>query len=76
MLFYLTEMFVRQKKNKSGVIGVRVIDKSSGKYKFKETIGSFADAIIIEQLVKEGELLWINKEFFKILILYLLNFII
>ncbi len=26
-------MFVRQKKNKSGVISIQVIDKSSGKYK-------------------------------------------
>jgi transposase len=33
-------MFVRQKKNKSGVISVQVIDKSSGKYKLHKTIGS------------------------------------
>jgi transposase len=53
-------MFVRQKKNKSSVISVQVIDKSSGKYKLKKTIGSSADSIIIEQLVKEGEL-WIRN---------------
>jgi len=33
-------MFVRKKKNKSGVVSVQVIDKSSGKYKVKKTIGS------------------------------------
>lgn len=53
-------MYVRQKQNKSGVISVQVIDKSSGKYKLKKTIGSSADTMIIEQLVKEGEL-WIRK---------------
>ena len=53
-------MFVRQKKNKSGVISVQVIDKSSGKYKLRKTIGSSAEATIIDQLVKEGEL-WINN---------------
>jgi len=53
-------MFVRRKQNKSGVISVQVIDKSSGKYKLKKTIGSSADIIIIEQLVKEGEL-WIRS---------------
>jgi hypothetical protein len=30
-------MFARQKKNKSGVISVQVIDKSSGKYKLIKT---------------------------------------
>lgn len=33
-------MFVRKKKNKSGVVSVQVIDKSSGKYKMVKTIGS------------------------------------
>lgn len=33
-------MFVRKKKNKSGVISVQIIDKSSGKYKVLKTIGS------------------------------------
>ena len=58
--FYLPFMFIRQKRNKSGVISVQVIDKSSGKYKLKQTIGSSADAAKIEQLVKEGEQ-WIKK---------------
>jgi len=53
-------MFVRQKQNKSGVISVQVIDKSSGKYKLKRTIGGSADKTILQQLVKEGEL-WIRN---------------
>jgi transposase len=53
-------MFIRRKQNKSGVISIQVIDKSSGKYKLKKTIGSSVDTIIIEQLVKEGEL-WISN---------------
>lgn len=47
-------MFVRKKKNKSGVISIQVIDKSSGKYKVIKTIGSSADAAEIEQLYKEA----------------------
>src|SRR6266705_730268 len=49
-------MFVRQKKNPSGVISVQVIDKSSGKYRVKKTIGSAADQEEINCLVKEAEL--------------------
>lgn len=52
-------MFVRQKKNKSGVISVQVIDKSSGKYKVLKTIGSSSCPIKIESLVNQG------KEFIK-----------
>lgn len=54
-------MFVRQKKNKSGVVSVQVIDKSSGKYKVKKTIGSSADQDEIEKLIKAGEL-FIRKQ--------------
>jgi len=36
-------MFVRKKQNKSGVISVQIIDKSSGKYKVVKTIGSSSD---------------------------------
>jgi transposase len=43
-------MFVRQKKNKSGVISIQIIDKSSGKYKVVKTIGSSHDRTIVEQL--------------------------
>lgn len=44
-------MFIRQKKNKSGLISVQVIDKSSGKYKVLKTIGSSQDSKEIEQLI-------------------------
>lgn len=43
-------MFVRKKKNKSGVISIQVIDKSSGKYKVYKTIGSSSDLAEIEKL--------------------------
>lgn len=48
-------MFVRKKRNKSGVISVQVIDKSSGKYKMLKTIGSSSDSNLIELLIKQGE---------------------
>lgn len=44
-------MFVRQKKNKSGVISVQVIDKSSGRYVVYKTIGSSSDSNEIVHLV-------------------------
>jgi transposase len=44
-------MFVRKKKNRSGVISVQVIDKSRGKYVVKKTIGSSKDVFQVEQLV-------------------------
>ena len=53
-------MFIRQKKNKSGVISVQVIDKSSGKYKLVKTIGSSSDKLKIIQLVTEAEI-WLKK---------------
>jgi transposase len=49
-------MYVRQKKNKSGVVSVQVIDKSSGRYRVAKTIGSSSDATIIKRLVAEAEL--------------------
>lgn len=48
-------MFVRKKRNKSGVISVQIIDKSSGKYKMIKTIGSSSDEKKIEQLVELGK---------------------
>jgi hypothetical protein len=48
-------MFVRKKPNKSGVISIQVIDKSSGKYKLIKTIGSSSDPKIVEQLYKQGK---------------------
>ena len=54
-------MFVRKKKNKSGVISVQIIDKSTGKYKVIKTIGSSSDANMVEHLIKEGEV-WIENK--------------
>ncbi len=48
-------MFIRKKQNKSGVISVQVIDKSSSKYRMLKTIGSSARAPEVEQLVRAGK---------------------
>ena len=50
-------MFVRKKKNKSGL---QVIDKGSGKYKMLKTIGSSSDASRIDELIEEGKQ-WIQS---------------
>jgi len=47
-------MFVRKKKNPSGVVSVQVIDKSAGRYKVMKTIGSSANQTEVEQLVSQG----------------------
>ena len=47
-------MFVRRKKNKSGVISIQVIDKSGGKYRLLQTIGSSSDINEVERLFNEG----------------------
>ena len=47
-------MFVRQKRNKSGVVSVQVIAKINGKSKLIKTIGSSSNKNEIEDLVKEG----------------------
>jgi transposase len=52
-------MFVRKKKNKSGVISIQVIDKSSGKYKLVKTIGSSSNNQEIENLFRQGQQ-WIS----------------
>ena len=49
-------MFVRKKPNKSGVISVQIIDKSSGKYVVLRTVGSSIDKIAIETLVRKAKL--------------------
>lgn len=54
MFFYLLGMFVRKKRNRSGLISVQVIDKSSGKYKVKKTIGSSSDSDEVNRLVTKG----------------------
>ena len=48
-------MFLRRKQNKSGVVSVQVIDKSSGKYKLLKTIGSSKIEAEIDNLCKEGK---------------------
>lgn len=53
-------MFFRQKKNRSGVISVQVIDKSSGKYRLVKTIGSSSDAAEVAALVRQAET-WIKE---------------
>ncbi len=53
-------MYLRQKKNKSGVISVQIIDKSTGKYTVLKTIGSSSIATEVARLVLEGKQ-WIKK---------------
>ena len=48
-------MFVRKKKNPSGVISIQVIDKSHGKYRVIKTIGSSSDANRIDDLYAQGK---------------------
>ena len=47
-------MFVRRKKNKSGIISIQIIDKSAGKYKMVETVGSSSDPETIERLFSKA----------------------
>lgn len=54
-------MFIRRKKNKSGVFSVQVIDKSTGKYRLLKTIGSSAHEQEIKDLVLLGEE-WIKNQ--------------
>lgn len=54
-------MFVRKKKNKSGVISIQIIDKSSGKYRMLKTIGSSKNPIEIERFVQKGRV-WIKEK--------------
>jgi transposase len=53
-------MFIRKKKNKSGVISVQVIDKSSGKYKLINTIGSSCNLLEVDRLYQEG-IYWVRN---------------
>lgn len=48
-------MFWRKKKNKSGIISIQVIDKSSGKYKLVKTIGRSEDERELEKLVHQAQ---------------------
>jgi transposase len=53
-------MFVRRKQNKSGVISVQIVDKSTGSYRMLKTIGSSSIASEVERLAGEGKE-WIKK---------------
>lgn len=53
-------MFVRKKRNPSGVVSVQVIDKSSGKYKMIKTIGSSTNPMEVARLVRKGKT-WIKS---------------
>jgi transposase len=53
-------MFVRKKKNPSGVVSVQVIDKSSGTYRVIRTVGSSSDEKEIAELYKAGKK-WIAR---------------
>ncbi|MCY7363029.1 MAG: IS1634 family transposase [Ignavibacteria bacterium] len=53
-------MFIRKKKNPSGVISIQVIDKSNGKYKVIKTIGSSSNPQEINYLFNKGKQ-WIKN---------------
>jgi hypothetical protein len=52
-------MFVRKKKNPSGIISVQIIDKSFGKYRVLKTIGSSSDTSKVDDLYLQGKI-WMN----------------
>ncbi len=52
---YLYSMFIRKKKNPSGVISVQIVDKSRGKYQVIKTVGSSSNVIEIENLYHQGK---------------------
>jgi hypothetical protein len=53
-------VLVRKKKNKSGVVSIQVIDKSSGRYRLVKTIGSSAETAEITRLYEQGRQ-WIKN---------------
>ena len=52
---YFCPMFVRKKKNPSGVVSIQVIDKSRGKYRVVQTIGSSKDPGEVSALYSKGQ---------------------
>lgn len=52
---------MRKKKNPSGAISVRVIDKINGKYLVRKTVGSSKDIFQVEQLVSRANQ-WIRDQ--------------
>jgi transposase len=53
-------MFIRKKKNPSGVVSIQIIDKSRGRYKVFKTIGSSSDPTEIDHLFQQGQK-WIEQ---------------
>lgn len=49
-------MFVRKKKNKSGVISIQIIEKRNGKSVLVKTIGSSSSPNEVDRLFEEGRL--------------------
>jgi len=48
-------MFVRKKPNKSGVVSIQIIDKSSGSYEVLRTVGSSSDPDTIGRLYRQAQ---------------------
>lgn len=57
---YLYGMFVRKKRNPSGIVSVQVINKARGGYRVVKTIGSSSDPQIIDTLYQDGQR-WISN---------------
>lgn len=53
-------MYVRKKKNPSGIVSIQIIDKSTGTYRMIKTIGSSADPKEVIRLFREGKA-WIKS---------------
>jgi transposase len=54
-------VFIRRKKNKSGVISVQIVDKSTGTYKMLRTIGSSCDPLMVQRLEEQARQ-WIKNK--------------
>ena len=52
---YFCGMFIRKKKNPSGIISIQIIDKSRSKYKVVKTIGSSSSEEEITELYQQGK---------------------
>lgn len=57
----LLDVFIRKKKNKSGVVSIQIIDKSSGSYIVVKTIGSSCHPVEIDSLYLEAKH-WLEKK--------------
>ena len=60
VFLYLYRMFVRRKRNPTGVVSVQIIDKSGGRYKVYRTVGSSSDPEEVERFFREGKE-WIHS---------------